>query len=122
MGCRVSEQPVYLPSARRPHPGRPRKAEYGHVTGTSDAEALENKGPEIGTVALEANAPLLPRLLDVHGAALYLSLPGASVYDLAARDVLQRVRIPLPAGGELRKLLFDRADLDRLVEAWKDRA
>ncbi len=71
-------------------------------------------------MALQAIAPLLPRLLDVHRAATYLSLPEASVYDLAARGVLRRVRIPLPDGGELRKLLFDRADLDRLVEAWKD--
>jgi hypothetical protein len=29
------------------------------------------------------------------------------------------VVIPLPNGRELRKLLFDRADLDRLIESWK---
>jgi hypothetical protein len=34
--------------------------------------------------------------------------------------VLRRVRIPLPDGRELRKLLFDREDLDRLIEAWKE--
>jgi len=28
--------------------------------------------------------------------------------------------VPLPGNGELRKLLFDRADLDALVEAWKE--
>jgi hypothetical protein len=44
------------------------------------------------------------------------------VRDLEANGTLKRVRIPLPNGGELRKLLFDRADLDRLVEAWKERA
>jgi len=42
------------------------------------------------------------------------------VYDLAARGVLRRVRIPLPEGEELRKLLFDRDDVDRMIEAWKD--
>jgi hypothetical protein len=31
------------------------------------------------------------------------------------------VRIPLPHDGEVRKLLFDRVDLDRLIEAWKER-
>lgn len=40
--------------------------------------------------------------------------------DLDAAGVLRRVRVPLPNGGELRKLLFDRTDLDRLIEAWKD--
>jgi hypothetical protein len=69
---------------------------------------------------MQAIAPMLPRLLDVHRASDYLSLPEASVYDLAARGVLRRVRIPLPDGGELRKLMFDRADLDRLVETWKE--
>jgi hypothetical protein len=56
----------------------------------------------------------------VRGAAGYLSVPPATVYDLSARGVLRRVRIPLPGGEELRKLLFDRNDLDRLVETWKD--
>jgi len=41
------------------------------------------------------------------------------VRDLEANGTLGRVSIPLPGGRELRKLLFDRADLDRLVEAWK---
>lgn len=70
-------------------------------------------------MALEAVAPLRPRLLDVRGLAEYLSVPPATVYDLTARGVLRPVRIPLPDGGEMRKLLFDRSDLDRLVEAWK---
>jgi len=37
-----------------------------------------------------------------------------------APRVLPRVRVPLPNGGELRRLLFDRADLDRLIDVWKD--
>jgi hypothetical protein len=44
-----------------------------------------------------------------------------TVRDLETAGMLPRVRIPLPNGGELRKLLFDRADLDRLVETWKER-
>lgn len=39
--------------------------------------------------------------------------------DLEASGVVPRVVIPLPNGRELRKLLFDRADLDRLIESWK---
>jgi len=34
--------------------------------------------------------------------------------------VLRRVRVALPNGGEVRKLLFERPKLDRLIEAWKE--
>lgn len=64
--------------------------------------------------------PVLPRLLDLLTAAAYLGLSPWTVRDLEAAGSLQRVRIPLPNAGELRKLLFDRADLDRLIEAWKE--
>jgi hypothetical protein len=56
--------------------------------------------------------------LDLAGAAAYLALSPWTVRDLEAAGTLKRVRVPT-AAGELRKLLFDRADLDRLVEAWK---
>jgi hypothetical protein len=36
--------------------------------------------------------------------------------------VLARVRVHLPGGRELRKLLFDKADLDRLIDTWKEAA
>lgn len=117
----MSEQPTYLPSARRPHPGRPRKAESGHVPGTSGGQGAENTGPESRTLALQAIAPVPPRLLELDGTALYLGVSPWTVRDLEAAGTLPRVRIPLPNGGELRKVLFDRADLDRLIEAWKER-
>ncbi len=111
---------TYLASARLPHPGRPRKVEVGHVSGTSDAGGHDGGGQHGRALALHTVAPLAPRLLDVHGLAAYLGLPEATVYDLAARGVLLRVRIPLPNGEEMRKLLFDREDVDRLIDAWKD--
>jgi excisionase family DNA binding protein len=61
-----------------------------------------------------------PRLLDVDAAAAYLGVSSWTVRDLDAAGVLPRVRVPLPNGGELRRLLFDRADLDRLIDVWKD--
>jgi hypothetical protein len=70
-------------------------------------------------------APLaepMHRLLDLEAGAAYLSCSAWTIRYLEAEGVLARVRIPLPGGGELRKLLFDRADLDRLIETWKDRA
>jgi hypothetical protein len=38
---------------------------------------------------------------------------------LIANGTLKRVRVPLPNGGELRRVLLDREDLDRLVTSWK---
>jgi hypothetical protein len=43
-----------------------------------------------------------------------------TVRGLESAGVLHRVRVPLPNGGELRKLLFDREDLDQLIVGWKD--
>lgn len=65
---------------------------------------------------------LTPRLFDLDTTASYLSVSPWTVRDLEAAGVLPRVRVPMPGGGELRKLLFDRADLDRLIGAWKDAA
>ena len=63
---------------------------------------------------------MAPRLLALAATAAYLGVSAWTVRDLEAAGVLKRVRIPLPAGGELRKLLFDRGDLDRLIDAWKE--
>jgi hypothetical protein len=49
-----------------------------------------------------------------------LGLSEWSVRDLEGAGVLPRVRIPLPNAGEMRKLLFDVRDLDRLIDCWKD--
>ena len=65
--------------------------------------------------------PLDPRLFDLAQAARYLSVSPWTIRSLEWAGVLHRVRIPLPNHRELRKLLFDRTDLDRLIELWKDR-
>jgi hypothetical protein len=59
------------------------------------------------------------RLLDLQQAAQYLSVSPWTVRDLEASGVIPQVCIPLRNGRELRKLLFDRVDLDRLIESWK---
>jgi hypothetical protein len=78
------------------------------VTGTAEAQDAM------------LQAAMAPRLLDLEMAAIYLSMSPWTIRDLEAAGVLPRVRVPLPGGGELRKLLFDKADLDRLIGAWKD--
>jgi hypothetical protein len=66
--------------------------------------------------------PARPRLLNDLGAAQYLGVSIWTVRDLEASGHLPRVRLPLPGGRELRRLLYDRADLDRLIERSKDSA
>jgi len=83
--------------------GRPKTVEPVYLSGTA-------------TIAPGA---LVPRLLDLDTAAAYLNVSPWTIRDLEAQGVLLRVRVPLPGGRELRKLLFDKADLDRLVGVWK---
>jgi len=64
--------------------------------------------------------PITARLLDLPTAALYLGVSPWTVRDLDAAGVLPRVRVPLPGRGELRRVLFDKEDLDRLIAAWKE--
>ncbi|HXG86743.1 MAG TPA: hypothetical protein VNJ02_00290 [Vicinamibacterales bacterium] len=63
--------------------------------------------------------PDVPRLLDVHAAAAYLG--GISTWTLRAYVAdghLRRVELPSVRhrGENSRRLLFDRADLDALIE------
>ncbi len=102
--------------ARRPV-GRPRK--YGHVPGTPSAQGPENSEAKGRALPRFPVAPVPPRLFDLDDTAAYLGISPWTVRDLEAREILRRVRVPLP-NGELRKLLFDREDLDHLVALWKD--
>lgn len=109
----------------RGKPGRPRKAlpesaepgDGGHTVGTASSRGRMNTGAEARAWATQAPAP---RLLDLAGAASYLSVSVWTIRDLIAAGKLARVRLPLPGGAELRKVLLDREDLDRLVVAAKD--
>jgi hypothetical protein len=100
-------------------PGRPKKVETGRSTEIADAQVHGREGPQaliVGQIAIS------PRLLNLEAAAAYLSMSPWTIRELEAKGVLPRVRVPLPRGGELRKLLFDKADLDRLIGAWKETA
>lgn len=72
------------------------------------------------SVLLEHHSvPRMGRLLDLDQAAAYLGVSPWTVRDLEAGGTIRRVRVPLSNGRELRKLLFDKVELDRLIEAWK---
>jgi hypothetical protein len=116
--------PLAAASARlRRAPGRQRSASTPKraepLQGSAPPSARTNSRPsETGVPAL---CPVTPRLLDLGTAAAYLSVSPWTVRDLEAAGVLPRVRVPVGDGGELRKLLFDREDLDHLINRWKDR-
>jgi len=80
---------------------------------------MESK-PTVVAQGFVGVGPLTPRLLDLHSTAAYLGVSEWTVRDLEAGGLLQRIRIPLPNQGELRKLVFDRTDLDQLIQSWKD--
>jgi len=104
--------PLFAASLRlRGRPGRPRKNEPEGEANAARVAARE-------TVA-RAQTSITARLLTLEATAAYLSVSPWTVRDLEAAGVLRRVCVPLPGGRDLRKLLFDRADLDRLIESWK---
>jgi len=111
----MSQTIVNLRIAKKP--GRPKKATRGHTTGTDELEGSQ-KGNSKPTILAYCTMPC--RLLDLESAAAYLGVSPWTVRDLEAAGVLKRVGVPLSDGRDLRKLLFDKADLDKLIEAWKE--
>ncbi len=92
-------------------------------TGTDSENERSDKtldGPRSRTMAQQASVHPVSRLLSLEQAAHYLGVSTWTVRELEWSGVLPRVRIPLGNGKELRKLLFDREDLDRLIDRWKD--
>ncbi len=101
----MKEDPPDKPLVRaRQGPGRPRKH------------------PEVEDQAKPPRPTIDARLFDLAETARHLIVSPWTIRDLESNGVLHRIRLLLPGGQELRKLLFDREELDRLIEMWKDRA
>jgi hypothetical protein len=98
--------PLAAAQVRLGKPGRPRKA-----LADLAAAAAQRAAPAGGA-----------RLLGVHATAGYLGIGPRMVHEMRASGRLRPVRLPLAGDREVRKLLFDRADLDRLIEASKEPA
>jgi hypothetical protein len=106
----------------RRRPGRPKSVRDGESAEARQTRALPSTPARSAACegAVPALCPISPRLLDLSTAAAYLGVSAWTVRDLETGGVLSRVRVPLPGGGELRKVLFDREDLDHLITRWKD--
>lgn len=115
------ELPLAAASVRLRRPsGRPRKDRGTSIAeGTAAASGQAAPCPSPRTATYEAVGHIPPRLLDLKAAAAYLGVSPWTVRDLEANGTLRRISIPLGAGRDLRKLLFDRQDLDQLVDSWK---
>jgi len=96
---------------RRWNPGRPRKVHAGRAPDTSRTKS--------SAASASPSELITPRLLNLRAAANYLGVSPWTIRDLESRGVLKRVTVPLPGGAELRKLLFDKQELDRLIDVWK---
>jgi excisionase family DNA binding protein len=127
----VTPEPTRLPLAaaalrlRKPG-GRPRTSPLPApaMSTSSYAAAITPPPTRMFTgVAGRAEATLAPgrRLLDVAEAATYLSVSPWTIKDLVAAGRLPRVRLPLGADRDLRRLLVDVRDLDALIDGSKER-
>src|SRR5215510_6678260 len=103
---------------RDPHPHGLPGQDPGH---TAAIAADLDVGVPANLARLPVRGVIAPRpafcpskLLDLVGSAAYLSVSPWTIRELEAGGILRRVRVPLPSGGELRKLLFDKIDLDTL--------
>ena len=115
-----SRLPLAAASMRlRQKPGRPRKEIPGAIALDKVIDGEHRRTPLRRTVVSAALGHIPPRLLDLKGAAAYLGVSPWTIRDLESRGTLRRVNVPLGMGKDLRKLLFDREDLDQLVDSWK---
>jgi hypothetical protein len=62
---------------------------------------------------------LQPRLLGLKDSARYVGLSVWAVRGLLDSGELCGIRVPTASGGELRRVLLDRLDLDALIARWK---
>jgi excisionase family DNA binding protein len=109
----ASTLPLAAASVRlRRRAGRPRTRPQPpprHVSRHVDLEQRESAA--VPLVRRTSGPGDTPRLLDVEAAADYLGVSAWTVRDLVERGTLSRVALP-----GVRRLLFDRCDLDRLIE------
>ena len=97
----------------RGEPGRPSRKGTGRAQ--DSAATRVNGGLPSGTHDSQSGRPT-PRLLSVEALAHYLDLSPDTVRELDASGRLPGARVQVPG---LRRVLFDREAIDRLVVGWR---
>lgn len=87
-------------------PQKPRTSPAESSVDRSDVRGREGRTASVGG----------PRLLSAQNAAKYLGVPYTTLRDWALRGHVPLVRAP-----QSRRMWFDRRDLDRIIEQWKER-
>jgi hypothetical protein len=99
---------------------RPLSAAAARLRGKPGRPHTRPERPPVTGVQATAVVSVPRRLFDRQGSADYLSISLDVVDHLDAAGVLRRVRLPNGSGGDLKRVLYDRADLDALIERAKD--
>jgi excisionase family DNA binding protein len=87
----------------------------GHSPGTVPREPRVGAGQSGGAPDRQT-----ARLMSIKDASSYLGLSPWTVRDLIASGVLPRVRLPLGGARDVRRVLLDRVDLDKLIAQSKE--
>ena len=97
---------------------------------SGDSQDTEGTGEVQGLHDARPVAPGWPRLLDAKQAAAYLNVSFWTLREFIHDGSIPTVRLPRPRTARMRKrhpvndtvrrLLIDRADLDNLVDRWKE--
>ena len=89
--------------------------ESRHHLDTARPYPLADKEREASALASQAT-----RLLTVRDAARYLKVSASRFRNLVPVGTIPRVRVPIAGNSkDMRRILIDREDLDRLIESWK---
>src|SRR5438445_1699610 len=109
----ASTLPLAAASVRlRRRAGRPRTRPQPPPRHVSRHVDLEQRESAAVPLVHRTSGPVdAPRLLDVEASAGYLGVSAWTIRDLVERGTLSRVALP-----GVRRLLFDRCELDHLVE------
>jgi excisionase family DNA binding protein len=86
------------------------------ATTERERQTIDERPAVAGGIERRSAAPG-PRLLSAQTAAKYLGVPYTTLRDWALRGHLPVIRAP-----QSRRMWFDRKDLDRIVDQWKERA
>lgn len=106
----------------RGKPGRPRKhPKPGTVEAQSAGKSTKIVDVFAGAHDGPSRAPIsvAPAVLALGDASLYLGVSIDTIEALEAGGQIKRLRVQMPGGKELRKVLYLRADLDALAAGWR---